>query len=129
MAGTEGTWRGIEFKDFISKGNMVDLAVAFVMGIAFTAVVTSLTDDVLMQIIAAVVGEPDFSALTLDLGDSVTRYGSFLTALINYLIISLVLFCIVKAHTAMRAKEEEDAVPSETDLLVEIRDELRSQKS
>jgi len=118
-----------EFKDFINKGNMVELAVAFVMGVAFTAVVTSLTDDVLMQIIAAVVGEPDFSALTFDLGDSVIRYGSFLTALINFLIISLVLFFIVKAYTSMKAQEDEDAGPSETDLLVEIRDELRSQKS
>ena len=77
-----------EFKDFINKGNMVELAVAFVMGVAFTAVVTSLTDDVLMQIVAAIVGEPDFSALTFDLGDSVIRYGAFLTALINFLIIS-----------------------------------------
>jgi len=120
-----------EFKDFINRGNVVDLAVAVVIGGAFALVVTSFTDDVLMQIVAAVVGEPDFSALTFDLGDSVIRYGAFLTALVNFVIIAAAVFLVVKAINAAQAgpEEEEEAGPSETDLLTEIRDELRSQKS
>jgi large conductance mechanosensitive channel len=118
-----------EFKDFINKGNMVDLAVAFVLGLAFAAVITSLTDDVIMQIVAAIVGEPDFSSLTFGLGDSVIRYGAFLTALINFLIIGFVLFLVVKGYNAMKADEDEEAAPTEVDLLVEIRDELQSQRT
>ena len=120
-----------EFKDFINRGNVVDLAVAVVIGGAFGLVVTSFTDDVLMQIIAAIAGEPDFSSLTFDLGDSVIRYGAFLTAVVNFLIIAFALFLVVKAVNAAQGgpKEEEDAGPSETDLLTEIRDELRSQRS
>lgn len=116
-----------EFKDFIDKGNMVDLAVAFVLGLAFAAVMTSLTDDIIMQIIAAVFGEPDFSSLTFDLGDGVIRYGAFLTALTNFVIIGFALFLVVKAYNAMRGDQEEEDAPSETDLLAEIRDELKAQ--
>jgi large conductance mechanosensitive channel len=120
-----------EFKDFVNRGNVVDLAVAVVIGGAFALVVASFTDDVLMQIVAAVVGEPDFSALTFDLGDSVIRYGAFLTALVNFVIIAFAVFLVVKAINAAQGgpEEEEEAGPSETDLLTEIRDELRSQKS
>jgi large conductance mechanosensitive channel len=67
------------------------------MGVAFTAVVTSLVDDVIMQLIGAIVGKPDFSDLTFSIGDGVIRYGSFLTALVTFLIIAFVLFLVVKA--------------------------------
>ena len=118
------TWAR-EFKDFINKGNLVELAVAFVLGVAFAALVNSLVDDVIMQIVAAIFGEPDFSALTFDLGDSVIRYGSFLTQLINFLIIALVLFFVVKAYNrARRPAIEETAALTEVQLLAEIRDEL-----
>jgi large conductance mechanosensitive channel len=90
-----------EFRDFALRGNLVELAVAFVLGVAFAAVVTSLVDDVIMQLVAAIVGKPDFSNLTFSIGDGVIRYGSFLTALVTFLIIAWVLFLIVKAVQQM----------------------------
>lgn len=115
-----------DFKDFINKGNLVALAVAFILAAAFGLVVVSFTDDIIMQIVAAIVGEPDFSGLSFDLGDAEIRYGSFLTALINFLIVAAVLFMVVKAYESWRGPEEEDG-PSDNDLLVEIRDLLARQ--
>ena len=119
-----------DFKDFIMRGNVIDLAVAFIIGVAFTAVITSLTDDILLQIVAAIVGEPDFSSLTIGLGDAEIFYGSFLTAVINFLIIAAVLFAVIKGVSAMsklrkQQEAEADVVLTELDLLTEIRDELR----
>ena len=86
-----------EFRDFALRGNLLELAVAFVMGVAFSAVVSSLVDDVIMQLIGATVGEPDFNDLVLSIGDGEIRYGSFLTALTTFLLIAFVLFWVVKA--------------------------------
>jgi large conductance mechanosensitive channel len=100
-----------EFKAFALKGNLVDLAVAVILGLAFNAVVQSLVGDVVMQVIAALVGEPDFSELQFGLGDAEIRYGAFLTALFNFLLIAFVLFMIVKAvNRATRPQEEPPAV-------------------
>jgi large conductance mechanosensitive channel len=119
-----------EFKDFVNRGNVVDLAVAVVLGAAFGAVVTSFVDDILLQIIAAIGGEPDFSALTVDLGDAELRYGAFLTAIVSFLAIAFGVFLVVKVLNAMkREKGEDPAGPSETELLTEIRDLLRSRPS
>jgi large conductance mechanosensitive channel len=85
------------FRDFAFKGNLIDVAIAFVLGVAFAAVVTSLVNDVIMNLIAAIVGKPSFDDLTFNIGDGVIRYGSFLTALITFLIIAFVLFLIVQA--------------------------------
>jgi large conductance mechanosensitive channel len=94
-----------EFKEFALTGNLVELAVAFVLGLAFAAVVTPLVDDVIMQLVAVIVGKPDFSDLTFSIGDGEIRYGAFLTALVTFLIIAFVLFLIVKAvQKAMPAK-------------------------
>jgi large conductance mechanosensitive channel len=94
-----------EFREFALKGNLLELAVAFVLGVAFAAVVSSLVDDVIMSLIAAIFGKPDFSDLTFSIGDGVIRYGSFLTALVTFLIVAWVLFVIVKAaQTAMPPK-------------------------
>jgi large conductance mechanosensitive channel len=94
-----------EFREFALKGNLLELAVAFVLGVAFAAVITSLVDDVIMSLVAAVFGKPDFSDLTFTIGDGVIRYGSFLTALVTFVIIAWVLFLIVKAaQAAMPAK-------------------------
>lgn len=94
-----------EFREFLLKGNIVDLAVAFIAGVAFSAIVTSLVNDVIMQIVAAVVGKPDFSALTFTLNDTAIRYGAFLTAFINFLLVmGAVFFMIVKPVNAMTAK-------------------------
>jgi large conductance mechanosensitive channel len=101
-----------DFKDFALRGNLLELAVAFVLGVAFAAVVTSFVDDIVMQLIAAIVGKPDFSDLTFSIGDGVIRYGSFLTALVTFLIIAWVLFLIVKAvQTAMPAKATQRDCP------------------
>jgi large conductance mechanosensitive channel len=90
-----------EFREFALRGNLLELAVAFVLGLAFAAVVTSFVDDIIMQLVAAIIGKPDFSNLTFSIGDGVIRYGSFLTALVTFLIIAWVLFLIVKAVQQM----------------------------
>ncbi len=86
-----------DFKAFAVQGNLLELAVAFILGVAFAAVVNSFVNDVLMNLIAAVAGKPDFTDLTFSIGDGVIRYGSFLTALVTFLIIAFVLFLIVRA--------------------------------
>jgi large conductance mechanosensitive channel len=84
-----------EFREFILRGNLVDLAVAVVLGTAFTAVVTSMVEDLITPLIAAIGGEPDFSALGFTINDSQFRYGDFINALIAFLIVSTVLFFFV----------------------------------
>ena len=124
-----------EFKEFINRGNVVDLAVAVVLGAAFGAVVTSFVDDVLMQILAAVGGQPDFSSLTIDIGDGKIRYGAFLTALVSFIIIAWAVFLVVKAINKMQTMrmrgatpvEEEPAPTPDQALLMEIRDLLATQ--
>src|SRR5687768_3886104 len=99
-------WR--DFRAFALRGNLLELAVAFVLGLAFAAVVTSFVDDIVMNIIAAVAGKPDFSDMDFNIGQGVIRYGSFLTALVTFLIIALVLFLIVRAvERVMPSKPEE----------------------
>lgn len=94
-----------EFREFLLKGNIIDLAVAFIAGAAFSAVVASLVDDVIMQFVAALFGEPDFSSLSFMLNDSAIRYGSFLTVLINFvLVMGAVFFFLVKPVNAMTTR-------------------------
>jgi len=116
-----------QFKDFINKGNLVALAVAFILAAAFGIVVVSFTDDIIMQIVAAVFGEQDFSSLTFDLGDAEIRYGAFLTACINFIIVAFVLFLVVKAYDAWKGPDEDEG-PTEVDLLTEIRDQLAARQ-
>jgi large conductance mechanosensitive channel len=91
-----------EFKAFINRGNVLDLAVAVILGVAFGAIVTSFVNDILMQIIAAIFGQPDFSSLTFNLGNGVIKYGSFLNAIINFLIVAFAIFLVIKAYNQMR---------------------------
>jgi large conductance mechanosensitive channel protein len=77
-----------EFKDFLFRGNIVELAVAFVMGVAFAAVVNSLVENIVMPIVAMIIGEPDFSGLDFTINDAVFRYGAFLTAVIAFLLVA-----------------------------------------
>jgi large conductance mechanosensitive channel len=114
-----------EFKEFISRGSLVELAVAVVLGLAFGAVVNSLVADVFTPLIAAIFGQPDFSAITIGVGESEILIGNFLNALISFLIVAFVLFLVVKTYVRAFPKEEEPAGPSEVELLTEIRDELR----
>lgn len=121
-----------EFKDFVAKGNVVMLAVGFIMGIAFQAVVNSLVENVIMPIVAIPFGEPNFSALTFEVNGSVIMWGSFVTAAVVFVLTAFAVFLfIVKPYNVLmehRAVEEEaaDSGPTETDLLVEIRDALKS---
>ena len=134
-----------EFKAFIARGNVLDLAVAVIIGAAFGTIVTSLTGDVIMPLIGALFGGADFSnhfillsapagyegsmsdyAALKEAGAAMIGYGAFLTAVINFVILAFVIFLLVRAANRLIAKKEEaPAGPSEVDLLTEIRDELR----
>jgi large conductance mechanosensitive channel len=107
-----------EFKDFLMKGNLIELAVAFVMGLAFAALINSLVENLVMPIVAAVIGKPDFSALTFTINDSVFRYGAFITDLIQFVAIAAaVFFFIVKpvqlALAQRRGRDAETEAPSD----------------
>jgi large conductance mechanosensitive channel len=115
---------GGELKDFLMRGNAMDLAVAVVVGAAFTTVVASFTNDVLMQVVAAIFGKPNFDGLTFEIGKGVIYYGKFLTALINFALIGTVVFFVVKAINTLAPKKEEQLEATEVELLGEIRDLL-----
>ena len=94
-----------EFRDFLLRGNIVELAVAFVMGVAFAAVVNSLVANLVMPVVAMIIGKPDFSDLTFTINDAVFRYGAFITDLIQFVAIAAaVFFFIVKPVQAMIAR-------------------------
>jgi large conductance mechanosensitive channel len=94
-----------EFKAFVLRGNVLDLAVAVVIGAAFSAIVTSLVENIITPIIAAIGGQPDFSGLTFTINNSVFRYGAFLNSVISFLIIAFVIFSlVVKPINVLMAK-------------------------
>jgi large conductance mechanosensitive channel len=100
-----------EFKDFILRGNIVELAVAFVMGLAFAAVINSLVENLVMPVVAMIIGKPDFSALTFTINDAVFRYGTFITDAIKFVAIAAaVFFFIVKPVNAMLARFRREPV-------------------
>jgi large conductance mechanosensitive channel len=135
-----------EFKAFIAKGNVLDLAVAVIIGAAFATITASLTDDVIMPIVGSIFGGLDFAnyftllgpipdgfkgdptsyAALKEAGVAVLGWGQFVTVLINFLILAVVIFLIVRyANRIMKRGEETPAGPTEAELLTEIRDELR----
>ena len=132
-----------EFKEFISKGNVIDLAVGIIIGAAFTAIVTSLVGDLINPILSLIMGGVDFSGQYVLLGEgehasiaaaeeagaAVFAYGRFIMAVINFLTIGFVVFMLVRWVNKLKPKEEEapaaPAGPTEQDLLVEIRDLLK----
>lgn len=131
-----------EFKEFIAKGNVLDLAVGVIIGAAFGKIVTSLTDDLIMPVVGRIFGGLDFSSKYMVLsgdvapgtpldaarkaGANVLAYGSFVTAVINFLIMAWVIFMIVKAaNRAMPPAPAAPAGPTEVELLTEIRDSLK----
>ena len=136
-----------EFKEFINKGNVLGLAVGVIIGGAFSTITTSLTNYVIMPIVSIFLGGVDFSSMTValptffavaeDAVPNTLNYGSFISAVINFIILALVVFCIVKAvNRAMeKAKKKEDAAPpappeptAEEKLLTEIRDILKESR-
>ncbi len=120
-----------EFKTFISKGNVLDLAVAVVIGTAFSKIITSIVDDIFMPLIGIILGGINFNNLYFKVGDAVVRYGSFLQSIINFTIIALCIFIVIKIMNKFIKKEEEKAksiIPSkEEELLTEIRNLLKKQ--
>jgi large conductance mechanosensitive channel len=134
-----------EFKAFIAKGNVLDLAVAVIIGAAFAKITTSLTDDVIMPVVGAIFGGLDFSSHFAILGPipaayhgSMTDYaalkaagapvlgwGEFVTQVINFLILAFIIFLMVRWANRIMKRSDEAAGPTEVDLLAEIRDELR----
>jgi large conductance mechanosensitive channel len=124
-----------EFKEFISRGNFVELAVAFVMGLAVAGVVTALVERLVMPLIALVVGEPNFDSIgqfACEAGECAGSVGAVITALVNFLLVALALFFIVKGYNRMQRRQPEEpepeADPEEVLLLREIRDELRARR-
>ena len=131
-----------EFKEFITRGNVMDMAVGIIIGGAFTAIVQSLVNDLLMPVIGALFGGIDFSTLkyvvraadeAAGIEEAAIKYGSFIQAIVNVLLIAIVIFLLVKGINKMRRKKEEpapapapDPEPSEeVKLLTEIRDALK----
>ncbi len=135
-----------EFRNFIAKGNVLDLAVAVIIGAAFAKIVTSLTDDIIMPIVGKIFGGIDFSSHFLLMGDvpagyqgSMTDYaalkkagapvlgwGEFVTQLVSFLILAFIIFLMIKAaNKAMRKGADAPGGPTEVELLAEIRDELK----
>lgn len=121
-----------EFKTFIARGNVLDMAVGVIIGGAFKAIADSLTNDILMPLLGLLVNRVSFSDLTLTLGSATIAYGSFIEAVLNFIIMAFAVFCIVKAFNRLHRKKEEAAPapkPSKEELLLaEIRDLLKEGK-
>jgi large conductance mechanosensitive channel len=123
------TWG--EFKDFISKGNVMDLAVGVIIGSAFGKIVSSIVDDILMPIIGVIIGGIDFSNLSVKIGEATITYGNFIQNVIDFLIIAVCIFAIVKVLDKFNKKKEVEEVKEEPKkdekvaLLEEIRDLLK----
>jgi large conductance mechanosensitive channel len=148
-ASARATLRGAnmlrEFRAFIAKGNVLDLAVAVIIGAAFAKIATSLTEDIIMPVVGAIFGGLDFSSYFTLLGPvpdgyrgslkdyaalkaagaPVLGWGEFITVVINFLILAFIIFLLVRSANRMMRRAEDAAGPSEVDLLTEIRDELR----
>lgn len=118
-----------EFKDFISRGNVVDMAVGVIIGGAFGKIVTSLVNDILMPLIGIILGGLNFSNLTIKINDAVISYGLFIQTIVDFLIIASCIFLMIKFFEKFKKKEEEKPVEvvksDEVKLLEEIRDLLK----
>jgi large conductance mechanosensitive channel len=134
-----------DFKAFIAKGNVLDLAVAVIIGAAFATIATSLTEDIIMPLVGAIFGGLDFSSYFTLLGPvpegyhgsmadyaalkaagaPVLGWGQFITVVINFLILAFIIFLLIRAATRAMRKQDETGGPTEVELLTEIRDELR----
>lgn len=120
-----------EFREFIMRGNVIDLAVAVVLGAAFTAIVNSLVNDIIMPIIGVILGGVDISALSVTVGSAVIAYGLFIQAIVTFVIIGFVLFLVVRSINQLKRRTEKEQVAappepsSEEKLLTEIRDLLK----
>ncbi len=123
-----------EFKEFISKGNVIDLAVGVVIGGAFGSIVTSLVNDIMMPLIGVILGGINFSGLTFHVKDATIYYGLFLQQVVNFIIVAFCIFTLIKFMNKLnrkKEKEEQKEAPKKSDevlLLEEIRDVLKKRK-
>lgn len=121
-----------EFKEFISKGNIFDMAVGVIIGGAFGKIVTSLVNDIIMPLVGIIIGGLDFTNLSVTVKDATISYGAFIQNIVDFLIIALCIFAVVKAMAKFKKKEEAPAEPpkpsEEVLLLREIRDSLKKHK-
>ncbi|QXE02082.1 large-conductance mechanosensitive channel protein MscL [Terribacillus sp. DMT04] len=122
-----------EFKEFALRGNVVDLAVAVVIGSAFSAITTSLVNDIIMPLIGIITGGHDFSGLQLTVGNAVVKYGVFIQTVINFVLIAAVLFMVVKFMNRLKRKQPQpeevvQKLTMEQELLTEIRDLLKKEE-
>ena len=123
-----------EFKDFAMRGNVMDLAVGVIVGGAFSSITTSLINDILMPVIGIFVSQASFADLSFTIGEAVITYGNFIQAVLNFVIMAFVVFCLVKTVNRI-AKKKEDAPPpsppapsNEEKLLMDIRDLLKNRQ-
>jgi large conductance mechanosensitive channel len=121
-----------EFREFIQRGSVIDLAVGVIIGGAFGAIVTSLVNDVLMPLVGIVLGGVDFTQLSIQVGEATILYGNFIQAIVNFIIIAFVIFLIVRSYNKLQEQEEPEETPPappepspEEKLLAEIRDLLK----
>ena len=121
-----------EFKQFIARGNVMDMAVGVIIGGAFSAITTSLINDIIMPILGIFTNSITFSALSAEVSGAVITYGNFIQAILNFLVMAFVVFCLVKAMNSFHRKEDAPAEPvpapepsNEEKLLMEIRDLLK----
>jgi large conductance mechanosensitive channel len=115
-----------EFKGFLQQGDVVTIAVGLIMALYFAKIVDALLNGVILPIVSAIFGEPDYSNIGFNIGDARISIGLVINALISFVVVALILFLILKAYSKMKPAVEEDAGPSEVDLLTEIRDSLRN---
>ena len=117
-----------EFKEFVMKGNVLELAIALVMGVAFGKIITSLVDNILMPLIGGLIGS-NFATLTTRVNGVDIKYGIFIQAAVDFIIIAFIIFLVVKAMNKIKKKEAVVAEISSTDkLLIEIRDSLSTRE-
>lgn len=120
-----------EFRDFINRGNVIDLAVAVIIGGAFGAIVTSLVNDIIMPLVGVIMGGVNFSGLAITVGEAQILYGNFIQAVVNFLIVAFVIFLIVRSINKMKKPApapEPAAPPEDVTLLREIRDLLKTRQ-
>jgi len=120
-----------EFRDFINRGNVIDLAVAVIIGGAFGAIVTSLVNDIIMPLVGVIMGGINFTGLAITVKDAQVLYGNFIQAIVNFLIIAFVVFLIVRQINKLKKPTpppEPAAPPEDITLLREIRDLLKNRQ-
>ena len=121
-----------EFQAFLNRGNVIDLAVAVIIGGVFGAIVTSLVNDIIMPLVGIVIGGVNFTGLVLQVGSAQVKYGNFIQAVVNFVIVAFVIFLIVRSYNQLKARQEKPAAPAvppappaDVVLLTEIRDLLK----